>query len=94
MATQATYEFHTTLGALGIARVAQLFGVGPRSVRRWRDGDRRVPRGVDILVHLLATGATSRSIIRSWACFLHEMFAVSWASARLCPNFTQKNQNV
>jgi DNA-binding transcriptional regulator YiaG len=34
-------------------RVAKLFGVGPRSVRRWESGDRRVPRGVDILTRVL-----------------------------------------
>ena len=52
-------EFRAMLGALGIAqhRVAQLFGVGPRSVRRWRDGTRRVPAGVSIVFRLLATGA-------------------------------------
>ena len=54
----ATTEFRATLGALGIAqhRVAQLFGVGPRSVRRWQDGDRRVPCGVGIVLRLLAAG--------------------------------------
>jgi hypothetical protein len=54
-------EFRATLGALGIAqhRVAQLFGVGPRSVRRWRDGTRRVPVGVSIVFRLLATGAVT-----------------------------------
>ena len=48
----ATTEFRETLGALGIAqhRVARLFGVGPRSVRRWQDGDRRVPCGVGIVL--------------------------------------------
>ena len=54
----ATTEFRATLAALGIAqhRVAQLFGVGPRSVRRWQDGDRRVPCGVGIVLRLLARG--------------------------------------
>jgi hypothetical protein len=54
-------EFRATLGALGIAqhRVAQLFGVGPRSVRRWRDGTRRVPVGVSMVFRLLATGAVT-----------------------------------
>jgi GcrA cell cycle regulator len=48
-------------GVLGLAqcRVAQLFGVGPRSVRRWQHGDRRVPRGVGIVLRLLATGAVT-----------------------------------
>jgi hypothetical protein len=50
-----------TLGALGIAqhRVARWFGVGARSVRRWRDGTRRIPRGVDIVLRLLAAGAVT-----------------------------------
>ena len=54
----ARTEFRTTLDALGIAqrRIARLFGVGPRSVRRWQDGDRRIPRGVGIVLRLLATG--------------------------------------
>ena len=45
-------EFRATLDALGIAqhRVAQLFGVGPRSVRRWQDGDRRIPCGIGIVL--------------------------------------------
>ena len=46
----AKTEFGAAIAALGIAqhRVAQLFGVGSRSVRRWQDGDRRVPCGVGI----------------------------------------------
>jgi hypothetical protein len=50
-----------TLGALGIAqhRVAKLFGVGPRSVRRWQCGDRRVPCGVHIVLRLLAAGTVT-----------------------------------
>ena len=57
----AKTEFRATLDALGIAqhRVAQLFGVGPRSIRRWQDGDRRVPCGVGIVLRLLAAGAVT-----------------------------------
>jgi hypothetical protein len=57
----AADEFRTTLGVLGIAqrRVAQLFGVGPRSVRRWQSGDRRVPCGVGIILRLMAAGAVT-----------------------------------
>src|SRR5262249_49175349 len=57
----ATTEFHEMLSALGIARhrVAQLFGVGPRSVRRWQCGDRRVPCGVGIVLRLLAAGTVT-----------------------------------
>ena len=54
-------EFRATLGALGIAqdRVAKLFNVKARSVRRWQDGDRRVPSGVSIVLSLLATGTVT-----------------------------------
>ena len=57
----ASTEFHDALGTLGIAqqRVAALFGVGPRSVRRWQYGDRRVPCGVGIVLRLLAAGAVT-----------------------------------
>jgi GcrA cell cycle regulator len=57
----ATTEFCAALAELGIAqcRVARWFGVGPRSVRRWRHGDRRVPRGAEILLRLLTAGAVT-----------------------------------
>jgi hypothetical protein len=54
-------ELRETLSALGITqhRIAQLFGVGPRSVRRWQDGERRVPCGVGIVLRLLAAGTVT-----------------------------------
>ena len=54
-------EFRAAIVALGIAqtRVAELFDVGPRSVRRWQRGDRRVPRGVGIVLRLLAAGTVT-----------------------------------
>jgi hypothetical protein len=57
----ATTDFRETLGALGITQhhVARLFGVGPRSVRRWQYGDRRVPCGVGIVLRLLAAGTVT-----------------------------------
>ena len=57
----AAIEFRATLGALGLEqqRVAQLFGVKPRCVRRWRHGDRPVPCGVAIVLRLLAAGAVT-----------------------------------
>jgi hypothetical protein len=57
----APTEFHEALGTVGIAqqRVAALFGVGPRSVRRWQYGDRRVPCGVGIVFRLLAAGVVT-----------------------------------
>jgi GcrA cell cycle regulator len=56
-----TTEFGAVLDALGLAqhRVAQLFDVTPRSVRRWRSGDRPVPCGVSIVLRLLAAGAVT-----------------------------------
>ena len=49
----------TKFRALNITqrRLAQLFAVKERTVRHWRYGDRHLPRGVAILVHLLAAGA-------------------------------------
>jgi hypothetical protein len=57
----APAEFHAALNTLGLAqrRVAALFGVGARSVRRWQYGERRVPHGVRILVRLMADGVLS-----------------------------------
>src|SRR5262249_21776823 len=57
----AAIELCAMLDTLGITqhRVAQLFGIGPRSVRRWQYGDRRVPCGVGIVLRLLATGAVT-----------------------------------
>jgi hypothetical protein len=57
----APTEFHEALRTLGLAqqRVAALFGVGPRSVRRWQYGERRVPCGVGIVLRLLAAGAVT-----------------------------------
>jgi GcrA cell cycle regulator len=65
----ATSEFRATLGALGITprRAAALFGVGPRSVRRWQDGNRRVPRGVRIVLRLLAAGTVTISQVEQAA---------------------------
>ena len=57
----AATEFRATLDALGITqrRAGELFEVGPRSVRRWSDGTRRVPRAVTILINLLLTEVVS-----------------------------------
>jgi hypothetical protein len=59
--TAAASELCEMLSALGLTqhRVAQLFGVGPRSVRRWQHGDRRVPCGVGIVLRLLAAGVVT-----------------------------------
>src|SRR6516164_4656157 len=54
----AATEFRTTLDTLGLAQqhVAKIFGVGARSVRRWRCGTRKVPTGVAVLCRLLTSG--------------------------------------
>jgi hypothetical protein len=52
-------DFREALAALGsTSRVAKLFSVKPREVRRWRDG-RTTPRGVQILLELLVVGVIS-----------------------------------
>jgi hypothetical protein len=55
----AASELCEMLSTLGLAqhRVAHLFGVGPRSVRRWQYGDRRVPCGVGIVLRLWPRGS-------------------------------------
>jgi hypothetical protein len=57
----AKTEFREILGALGITQhhVAKLFNVGARSIRRWRDGERRIPCGVDILLRLAVSGCVT-----------------------------------
>jgi hypothetical protein len=57
----AAIEFGETLGALGLAqqRVAEIFGVESRNIRRWRRGDRPIPRGVQIVFRLLAAGTVT-----------------------------------
>ena len=57
----ATTEFGAALDALGIpqTQVAGLFSVSTRHIRRWRSGARRVPRGVAIVIRLLAIEAIS-----------------------------------
>jgi len=54
-------EFRAALATLGLAqtRIAEMFAVSPRSVRRWRRGDRRVPRAVGIVCNLLTTGVVT-----------------------------------
>jgi hypothetical protein len=57
----AAIEFRAMLGALGLAqqRVAEIFDVRPRNLRRWRRGDRPIPHGVRILLRLLAIRAVT-----------------------------------
>jgi len=69
MALSATAtEFRATLAEFGLAqnRVARWFGVTSRAIRRWRNGSRRLPRGAEILLRLLAVGAITVDQIE-WA---------------------------
>src|SRR5262249_29207903 len=54
----ATTEFRAALNALGLTqmRVAELFNVSPRHVRRWQHGDRCIPHAVGIVCNILTTG--------------------------------------
>jgi hypothetical protein len=57
----AVTEFGMALDAIGLPqnRVATLLQVSCRHIRRWRHGDRRVPRAVRLVINLLVTGAIS-----------------------------------
>src|SRR5262245_35486144 len=57
----AATEFRATLGALNITqtRIARLFNVTTRHVRRWQHGDRNVPHTVGLVVNLLAMGVVT-----------------------------------
>jgi GcrA cell cycle regulator len=65
----AVSEFCEMLSTLGVAQnhVARLFGVGPRSVRRWQSGARRVPLGVSIIFRLLAAKAITLAQVETVA---------------------------
>jgi len=60
-------EFREALGVLGQHRIARLFSVSPRHVRRWRDGTRHVPRAVGIVIHLLSVGVITADQIEQAA---------------------------
>ena len=55
----AVTEFSAALKKLGFPqnRVAKLFGVSCRHIRRWQHGDRTVPRAVRLVINLLVAGA-------------------------------------
>jgi len=57
----AVTEFGAALGELGLTqlRIAKLFNVSPRHVRRWQHGDRRVPPAARLVINLLVTRAIS-----------------------------------
>ena len=57
----AAAEFRATLGALGLTprHAARIFAIGHRSLRRWQDGSRGVPRAVTLVCRLMAVGAVT-----------------------------------
>jgi len=57
----AAVEFRAALDVLGLTqgRIAELFNVSPRHVRRWKSGSRCVPRAVGIVCNLLTAGAVT-----------------------------------
>jgi len=57
----AVTEFSAALKKLGFPqnRVAKLFGVSCRHIRRWQHGNRTVPRAVRLVINLLVAGAIS-----------------------------------
>jgi hypothetical protein len=57
----AAAEFRATLGALGLTprHAARIFAVGSRSIRRWQDGARGVPRAVTLVCRLMTVGAVT-----------------------------------
>jgi hypothetical protein len=59
----AATEFRATLDALGLTqhRIAQLFSVSPRHIRRWRSGTRNIPHTVGLVANLLAAGVITVS---------------------------------
>jgi hypothetical protein len=54
-------ELRAMLDALGLTprHAARIFAVGPRSIRRWQDGARGVPRAVTLVCRLMAVGAVT-----------------------------------
>jgi hypothetical protein len=57
----AAAELRAMLNALGLTprHAARIFAVGPRSIRRWQDGARGVPRAVTLVCRLMAVGAVT-----------------------------------
>jgi len=56
-----TSDLRAEFAKLGLTsrRVAGLFAVEQRQARRWRDGSRRIPSGVQIVLRLLASGVVT-----------------------------------
>ena len=51
-------QFRSALDGLALSQLgaARMFGVDPRTVRRWALGEREVPSPVAILLRLMAAG--------------------------------------
>jgi len=49
----AADELRTMLDTFGQQRAARLFATSSRNLRRWRDGTRRIPHGIGIVIGLL-----------------------------------------
>ena len=83
----ARTKFCETLDALGIAhrRVAQLFDVTPRSIRRWQDGSRHVPCGVGIVLRLVAAGALTVDQVELAAIQINGSAKLAPAPRRVAP---------
>jgi hypothetical protein len=65
-------EFREALGVLGQHRIARLFSVSPRHVRRWRDSTRHVPPGIRIIFHLLTTRVITTDQVEQAATAISE----------------------
>lgn len=54
-------QFRTLLGRVGASQTAfaGLMRVSARQVRRWASGDSEIPRSVEIVLRLLASGKVS-----------------------------------
>jgi hypothetical protein len=59
--TTSSAELSAIFAGLGLPqkRAANLLGVRPRHLRRWRRGERRVPHGIRIVLNLLRSGAVT-----------------------------------
>ena len=60
----AVTEFSAALKKLGFPqnRVAKLFGVSCRHIRRWQHGDRTVPRAVRLVINLLVAAESKAKV--------------------------------
>jgi len=81
----AATEFRATLGALGLTHIARWFNVSQRSVRRWRDLSRPTPRGVALVLRLLAEGTITAAQVEQAAAISTPTISGSAAPEPLPP---------